>query len=771
MPISRRRLLESLAAGAGLAQTQARAQQVWKPNWISGQPEHHPVPNAPVSLQPLADQVRQVESALNYLGQPLSEADQSAINAALEGNDESAAVTKLQQILDRYVLTTVIINPESRVEVERGAAAPLLVEDGTRLFLVKVLNQAGVTAALKVESPNSKPIYVSAWKDSSPRPKEHVTQEEIRDRWAEISLYQKQPLTDRLSGLAVEYAILEIYSRDAGQRSAQIGFNVGQGTQDIGFRNYVRILFTTAPARIVKLHVKDFDGAPTMASFLIRDKWGRIYPNQAKRLAPDFFFEPQVYRGDGETIRLPKGTYEITCTGGSEYLAEARVLRVEDDGEPHPLTVQLRRWIHPAKSGWYSGDHHLHAAGCSHYVTPTEGVDPSVMMRQVEGEHLNVGCVLNWAPCYYHQRQFFTGRDNPLSKPDTLLHYDLEISGFPSSHCGHLVLLGLKEQDYPGATRIEDWPTWDLPVLQWARGQGAVVGYAHSGWGLAVKSTDLPNYEIPPFDGIGANEYIVDVTHPNTIDFMSAGDTPHIWELNIWYHTLNAGFRPRISGETDFPCITDTRVGQGRVYAKVDGQLTYRKWLDSLRQGRSYMSDGKSHLMDFAVNDVEAKDHNGEVTLDKPGTVRVTVNAAAYLDPVPKSNIRETAYDERPYWDLERARISNTRTVPVEVVLNGHAVAKKALVADGSAQNLQFEVPVEESGWMALRILPSSHTNPLFLIVGGKPMRPARSSVEWCLASVDQCWSQKAPQISGKEISAAMKAYDHARHTYKALMR
>src|SRR6185312_3910298 len=369
-----------------------------------------------------------------------------------------------------------------------------------------------------------------------------------------------------------------------------------------------------------------------------------------------------------------------------------------------------------------------------------------------------------------HQRQFFTGQDNPLSKPDTLLHYDLEISGFPSSHCGHLVLLGLKEQNYPGATQIEDWPTWDLPVLQWARAQGAVVGYAHSGWGLAVKSTDLPNYEIPPFDGIGANEYIVDITHPNTVDFMSAGDTPPVWELNIWYHTLNAGFRPRISGETDFPCITDKRVGQGRVYAKVDGPLTYRKWLDSLRQGRSYMSDGKSHLTDFAVNGVEAKDHDGEVALSKPGTVRVTVTAAAYLDPVPKTDIREKAYDEEPYWDLERARTGSGRTVPVEVVLNGHAVAKKALVADGSLQNLQFEVPVEESGWLALRILPSSHTNPLFLVVGGKPMRPVRQSVEWCLASVDQCWSQKAPQISGKEIAAAKKAYDHARETYKGLL-
>jgi hypothetical protein len=182
------------------------------------------------------------------------------------------------------------------------------------------------------------------------------------------------------------------------------------------------------------------------------------------------------------------------------------------------------------------------------------------------------------------------------------------------------------------------------------------------------------------------------------------------------------------------------------------------------------MSDGKSHLMDFAVNGTGPGDHNGEVSLDKPGTIRVTVSAAAYLDPVPKTNIREIPYDEQPYWDLERARIGNTRTVAAEVVLNGQPVAKKALLADGSLQALEFNVPVEESGWIALRILPSSHTNPLFLVVGNKQMRPSRPSVEWCLASVDQCWSQKAPQISGKEIASAKKAYDHARKTYRALM-
>ena len=73
----------------------------------------------------------------------------------------------------------------------------------------------------------------------------------------------------RLSGLALEYAILEVYSRDAGQRSAKISFNVGQGSQDIGFRNDVTVLFTALPARRITLRV-DEKNQPTMASFIIK---------------------------------------------------------------------------------------------------------------------------------------------------------------------------------------------------------------------------------------------------------------------------------------------------------------------------------------------------------------------------------------------------------------------------------------------------------------------------------------------------------------------
>lgn len=728
-----------------------------------------PQSSAVVPLQPFADQVRQIESVLNFLGQPLGAADQNAINTAFANSDPQAAVAQASAVLDKYVLAIVTINAESRVAVERGSASPDLIQDGTRLFLVKVINQAGVTAHLTVESPNSGDVYVQS--DNNPEPPQKLTKADVMERWAEISTYDKPPFWLRLSGFALEYRVLMIYSRDAGQRSAKISFNVGQGTQEVGFLNEITVLFNSAAARVITLHVLDELGNPTMASFTFRDTLDRIYPNPAKRLAPDFFFQPQVYRASGESISLPPGSYTVSVTGGPEYVTEERQFRV-DAGGPKDLSFQLKRWIDPAKYGWYSGDHHIHAAGCAHYENPSQGVSPEDMDRQVRGEHLNVGCVLTWGPCYYYQKRYFRGRhDDPNSKPDQLLHYDLEVSGFPSSHAGHLVLLNLKDQDYPGTKRIEDWPTWDLPVLRWGKSQGAVVGFPHSGWGLELKSDALPNFEVPGYDGVGANEYIVDVTYPDTVDFISAGDTPYPWELNMWYQTLNVGFRTRLSGETDFPCIYDSRVGEGRAYVKVEGPLTYPSFVDALKAGRTYVSDGRSHLMDFSVNGKAVGVGDSEVRLATPGTVHTEVNAAAYLDPQPDQKIRQLPFDAKPYWSLERSRIGDTRRVPVEVVVNGKAVSRQEIVADGSVQKLDFDVPIAQSSWIALRILPSSHTNPIFVLVGGQPIRASRRSAEWCLAGVNQCWTQKAPKISAEELPDAQKAYDHAREVYEELIR
>ena len=728
-----------------------------------------------VPIQPLALNARQVEAALDYLGEPLTMGDQRRINEALATTDEAAAVRAIEATLDKLVLVKVEINAESRVKVSAGAAKPELMESGTRTFLVKVINQAGVTSKLVVESPNSGPVYIQS--NGSAEPAQVLTPEQARERWADIALFDKNPMSERLSGLGLEYRILEIFSLESGQRAAKIGFNVGQGTQDLGFRNETVILFNVLPAHHVQLHVKDEKGEPATAAFIIRDGLNRLYPNPSKRLAPDLFFQPQVYRADGDEEVLPAGTYTVQCSMGPEYLPQTKTLVVSNTGE-REVSFAMKRWIDPSQDRWYSGDHHVHAAGCAHYQNPAEGVPPETMMRQIAGERLNVGCVLTWGPCYYYQKRYFCGRDDPHSKPGELMHYDLEVSGFPSSHAGHLVLLGLEDQDYPGTKRIEDWPTWDLPILHWGTKQGAVVGFAHSGWGLAVKTEKLPNYEIPGFDGIGANEYIVGVTYPHSVDFISTMDTPYPWELNIWYHTLNVGFRTRISGETDFPCITDARVGQGRVYAQVEGPLSYKAWLDSVREGRSYVSDGRSHLMDFSVNGLgvgrtrqgASEDHLSEVELASPANINVKVKAAAYLDPDPDPDIESRPYDQQPYWHLERARIKNTRQVPVELIVNGESLARQNLTADGVVRELTFDARIRRSSWVALRIIPSSHTNPIFVAVNNQPIRASRESAEWCLASVNQCWTQKETKISKAELPDAVQAYDHAREVYKKLI-
>ena len=719
----------------------------------------------PIELQPLLAQVRRLLEALHSLGEPFPDGDIAALTAAEHSGDATAIANAVERLLATRCLLDVRVNPEGRVSVARGPADPRLVEQGWRAFLVKVQNEAGVTARLAVESPQARPVYRPA--TGNAMAPASVRQTDVLDRWLALEMYDEKPLEPQLSGLPLEYRVVTLYSRDRGRREAQLGATVGSGSEDIGFRNRVAIVFRVDPSEDVVIRVRDEHGRPAVASLLIEDGRGRVYPARSKRLAPDFFFQRHVYRADGESIRLPAGEYSVTCGRGPEYVTEQRRIQIRAGDRSPSIDVRLQRWIDPAARGWYSGDHHIHAAGCSHYESPTEGVRPEDMMRHVLGEALSVGSVLNWGPGYYHQRQYFEGKEHRLSTKSTLLRYDLEVSGFPSSHCGHLVLLRVKEQDYPDTRQIEDWPSWDLPILKWAKGQGAVAGFAHSGWGLQVDNYTLPNFDLPPFDGIGANEYIVDVAH-DAVDFISACDTPVAHELNIWYHTLNCGYRTRISGETDFPCITDERVGGGRSYVHLPGALTYDGWCEGVRRGRCYVSDGFSHVMDFAANGV-AVGGPEDLELDARSRVTLTANCASLLPARPPEVKPDPG--RRPFWTPEHARIPGTRDVLVEAVVNGQALASQRIAADGSIHEVRLELSIDRSSWIALRIAGSAHTNPVFVSIGGAPVRASRKSADWCLRAVDQCWSQKGPRIRARERDSAGAAFDVARQRYRDILR
>lgn len=720
-----------------------------------------------IACQPLKAQARRLAETLQVVGTPLSRAERSRLDEILGMPDGPDAVSAIQELLAPRVLAAVNVNPESRVKVARGPAPAELMQQGWRTFLVRVHNEAGVTAKLRVSSPNARPVYRRS--AGAPEPKRTIKPGDVGDRWLDVATFDARPMNEPLSGLGLEYRVVELYARDAGQREARLAFDVGQGTQDLGFRGHVDILFNCRPAVAVMFEVKDHDGRDCMASFEIRDRRGRLYPAPSRRLAPDLFFHPQVYRTTGETVALPAGDYDLVIGRGPEYRIQHRRLTVPEDVRSHRFKIKLARWIHPAATGWFSGDHHVHAGGCAHYESPTAGISPQDMFRHQLGEDLNVACVLSWGPCWYFQKQFFEGRVHNLSTPRYQMRYDVEVSGFPSQHCGHLCLLRLKEDDYPGTKRIEEWPSWNLPILQWGQKQGGVVGFSHSGWGLAVESEHLPNYEIPPFDGIGANEYIVDVTH-DAVDFISTVDTPYLWELNIWYHTLNCGYRTKISGETDFPCIYGERIGLGRVYCKLDGPLDFNVFCGAIRDGRSYVSDGLSHIMEFKVGDRGVGERGGELHLATPGKTTVTAKVAALLGEKPNMLIRERKISEKPFWHIERARVGQTREVPVELIVNGEIVGQRQILADGTLHDVAFDVVIDQSSWVALRILPSSHTNPVFVIVNKRPIRASKKSAQWCLDCVDRCWKSKVSGIRKEERKAAKAAYEHARKAYREIL-
>src|SRR5206468_13110481 len=145
------------------------------------------------------------------------------------------------------------------------------------------------------------------------------------------------------------------------------------------------------------------------------------------RLAPDLFFQRHVYRPDGGVVLLPPGEFTVESGRGPEYRVVRQKIRVDapKGTDPPPFEFKLERWVNPADFGWYSGDHHIHAAGCAHYTSPTEGVMPEDMFVHVKGEGLNVGCCLTWGPCYDFQRQYFEAMPHKLSEPFTVIKYDV----------------------------------------------------------------------------------------------------------------------------------------------------------------------------------------------------------------------------------------------------------------------------------------------------------------------------------------------------------
>jgi hypothetical protein len=209
-----------------------------------------------------------------------------------------------------------------------------------------------------------------------------------------------------------------------------------------------------------------------------------------------------------------------------------------------------------------------------------------------------------------------------------------------------------------------------------------------------------------------------------------------------------------------------------------DQPLNYDTWVDGLRDGRSYCCDGKTHLFNFEINGLgvgePGEGGRASVLATKKGEpIAIKCKVAGLLDETPSkddASIPKRGVDKQPYWHIERARVKGTRQIPVELIVNGEAVERKLIEADGQTQDVEFQYTPERSSWVALRVFPAAHTNPIFVEVDGAPIRASKRSAQWCLDAVDRCWKSKSPKIRESELAAAQEAYDHARDVYRKIL-
>ena len=366
---------------------------------------------------------------------------------------------------------------------------------------------------------------------------------------------------------------------------------------------------------------------------------------------------------------------------------------------------------------WVASDVHVHTTGCSHPMSPGE------LAGLLKTQGIQLGAVLVWGWDYDAAAVFFTGHDHPLSTPGFILHYDLELSRLAAAKTGHLLLLGLDSLAF--SSDVVNIPQSGVPVVDWARRQPrAVVGMAHAQYW--PKDGSFP---VPPGGCCVPWEVVVHAAR-GRLDFLSMERTidEEPGTFLLWKALQNAGFRVAIAGGSDFSCFTE-QFESTTLHADVivDGALTYESWLQALKAGRSTASTSGGNRLNIRV---EGRRLGEELQLAAPQEVTVAIETAG-------------------------------QPSDVAILVNGEAVAHVPVA--GGIQVTQARVSVAKSSWISARS-PFVLTSPVYVLVGGKPIRASPEDTCYLLRSVQYLQDLVTSRRLNLSASAdeALQAYAEA---------
>jgi TolB protein len=417
------------------------------------------------------------------------------------------------------------------------------------------------------------------------------------------------------------------------------------------------------------------------------------------------------YADDSFNVKLPAGRMRMNVSGGLETIPQMVTVDAEAATD---VTVQMQHWVDMAARSWYSGDSHVHLhTGGPIGVT----VANALVAARAEGVNYANLCVSNNVGDDIRDAEMITGTPHGVSTDSHLLVFGEEMR---STIYGHMQFFAINRLVKPQYTGFDGTPNrHDFPanhvMAEEAVRQGGLVTYGH------------PMFAGEPYpfakDLAKANgaarelpiDAVLGVVH--AVDLMSYNSDENL-SGELWYRLLNCGLKLSACVGTDALLDRSTEpLGGDRVYVKTAGPMTMHSWLDGLKGGRSFVTNGP-----ILTLDVNGKAPGETCELAEAGIVRVAVSVESYA---PFSN--------------------------VEVIVNGKVAADDKTVNDSAAlrvRRFDLDLPIMRSSWIALRVRgPESplvfdgpvwaHTSPVYIKIAGQPVA-SRQDAEYFVDWIEQ---------------------------------
>jgi hypothetical protein len=511
-----------------------------------------------------------------------------------------------------------------------------------------------------------------------------------------------------------------------------------QGSGSRRFLSVTQMDFGTPTGRL-RLHVQDKASAQSLVVRLsLENSAGGYYAPPGALWRVYGGYAHWYVRGSAD-FEVPAGSYRLHAWHGPEYRRADLAVEVKP-AQTTEQTIPLERWTDPNNAGWYSGENHIHANyGYGEYYN-----SPAAMLDMCAGEGLNAGnfMVANSDGDGVFDREFFRGRPDPLSTPQTVLYWNEE---YRSTLWGHMTLVNLQHVVEPVFTGFQATTNpYDIPTMstiaEFTHRQGGLVNYTHP----ASRLEDL-------YRGAYSAKGIPVHVALAQIDTMDVAGSADAASTALYHRLLNCGFHLPASAGTD--CFLNRIVsrlpGGERAYVKIDGPFSYAQWIAGLKAGRSFVSNGP--IVEFTAN---GRNIGSVLNLAAPAEVKIHATASSQFP-------------------LDR----------VEVLYNGKVVATAAPARDALTTSLDRSVAVGRSGWLALRAVGRAvpdvqgenlfaHTSPVYVVVAGTAAGSAEDA-RYFLKWIDRLWDavEERDRIPGEQRKAEVKAeIDRARKAYQQII-